>query len=69
MTIIVCDHCGRRILGFTHDTYSIAGGPVLDICAPCQDKPFRSDVAPVRVMLTSITARRTAAEKQEQSDG
>lgn len=38
--LLLCDHCQQQIVG-PSAPYRVEDGPVLDICASCQKKPFR----------------------------
>lgn len=40
-SIVVCDHCGGPGYGLPMTRYQIGAGPVVDICASCEEKPFR----------------------------
>lgn len=49
MKIIICDECLRRPMGCPVTSISV-GGRVFEVCAQCEDKPFRIP-PPVRAMV------------------
>jgi hypothetical protein len=48
IVVILCDRCGcdlAQALPEHRESYTVNGGPVMDICYPCAKKPFK-DVPP-----------------------
>lgn len=55
---IICDHCHTTIHGGSFESYRVGGaGPVLQICAICQRKPFRSATPSPRGIAIAETVR------------
>lgn len=39
--VIICDSCDSPDYGLGMQPYSVAGGPLLHICASCEKKPYK----------------------------
>ena len=57
LSFAICDHCHGTWHGVALTTYRVADGPLLEICAWCQQKPFRHVEPSARGKVIAETVR------------